>query len=105
MVCTPRILMAALQTACLLLELADATFLTTDRDVGSDYSVDADELCTICQECLGHSAARVLTECHHVFHAHCVEQWLASNRLCPLRCKLRNVDPLRPPRVERRVEP
>ncbi|CAE6215510.1 unnamed protein product [Arabidopsis arenosa] len=45
-----------------------------------------------------HIFLRLLTTCYHVFHQECIDQWLESNKTCPV-CR-RNLDPNAPENIK-----
>ena len=47
------------------------------------------QLCSICQENISVGTDAMSMPCKHLFHPHCLRQWLESNYTCPeCRCEL-----------------
>ncbi|ORC89122.1 uncharacterized protein TM35_000131260 [Trypanosoma theileri] len=61
------------------------------RECLADVARPSDGTCVVCQgewqegDAAAESAVE-LKKCHHVFHRACIEQWLGSNKTCPV-CK------------------
>ncbi|KAH6768915.1 hypothetical protein C2S51_014251 [Perilla frutescens var. frutescens] len=54
----------------------------------SEYQESPPE-CAVClSEFQGGETGRILPECNHCFHVHCIDSWLRSHRDCPL-CRAR----------------
>lgn len=50
----------------------------------TEYQGEGEESCSICFEALVKKEKTLeLPECHHVFHSHCVLQWVRRNAVCP----------------------
>lgn len=52
------------------------------RRLASRYTKD-DTQCTICLDDVEYGTRAITLECDHVFHAHCITQWLDTARRCP----------------------
>ncbi|GJM98266.1 hypothetical protein PR202_ga15256 [Eleusine coracana subsp. coracana] len=55
-------------------------------DDGAGGGSDADDECVVCLGKVGGDglATRKLAACRHVFHKHCIEQWLRAHPTCPV---------------------
>ncbi len=52
--------------------------------VSQDEEDDDDELCVICQDDLRAGDRVKVLACKHIYHADCLNQWLARNLACPM---------------------
>ncbi|GJN38551.1 hypothetical protein PR202_gb27605 [Eleusine coracana subsp. coracana] len=59
---------------------------TGGADDGAGGGSDADDECVVCLGKVGSDglATRKLAACRHVFHKHCIEQWLRAHPTCPV---------------------
>lgn len=78
----PRHLQQQITPKCRGLRLKDM-FYNSKLDVVTGKNV----FCPICQDDLQKGDIQRTLVCCHVFHAHCVDQWLSDNVTCPLCCK------------------
>ena len=68
------------------------------NEIGHIYHEDDDKLteCAVCLSMLeDEEMARLLPNCKHIFHAECVDKWLASHSTCPL-CRMEAEPRLQP---------
>lgn len=61
--------------------MVDCYFLQMKR---SDVSDDGLEKCTICLSEFEEEEDVRRLPCMHLFHIECVDQWLATNKRCPI---------------------
>lgn len=62
-----------------------AEFVLHDIEIDNDNDTEDEcDACGICREAFApHSIVRQISRCGHVFHTHCIEEWLHAHARCP----------------------